>query len=104
MITKMDVLDGLETVKVCTGYRGGGDNDSVSAWLMNVDGPGAPQPVYEELPGWDDSTAGIKEIGQLPENARAYIRFIEDHVEAPVDIISTGPDRSETIVLRHPFD
>jgi len=103
-LTKLDVLDGLETVKVCTGYRGGGDNDSVSAWLMNVDGPGAPQPVYEELPGWDDSTAGIKEIGQLPENARAYIRFIEDHVEAPVDIISTGPDRSETIVLRHPFD
>ncbi len=103
-LTKLDVLDGLETVKVCTGYRGDGDNDSVSAWLMNVDGPGAPQPVYEELPGWDDSTAGIKEIEQLPENARAYIRFIEDHVEAPVDIISTGPDRSETIVLRHPFD
>ena len=101
-LTKLDVLDGLETVKVCTGYQG--DGDSVSSWLMNVDGAAALQPVYEELPGWSESTVGARKIDQLPENARAYIRFIEETIEAPVDIISTGPDRAETITLRHPFD
>ncbi|MCB1670595.1 MAG: adenylosuccinate synthase [Gammaproteobacteria bacterium] len=100
-LTKLDVLDGLETVKVCTGYQG--DGDSVSSWLMNVDGGNALQPVYEELPGWQESTVGVRELDQLPENARAYIHFIENIIEAPVDIISTGPDRAETIVLRHPF-
>ncbi len=101
-LTKLDVLDGLETVKVCTGYEG--ESDSVSTWLMNVDGSSALHPVYEELPGWKESTVGVKELDQLPENALAYINFIENLIEAPVDIISTGPDRSETIVLRHPFD
>jgi len=100
-LTKLDVLDGLDTVKVCTGYQGG--DDTVSSWLMNVDGTDALQPVYEELPGWQESTVGARSIEQLPDNARAYIRYIEEAVEAPVDIISTGPDRSETIVLRHPF-
>ena len=100
-LTKLDVLDGLDTVKVCTSYQGTGD--TVSSWLMNVDGPEAMQPVYKELPGWQESTIGARSIEQLPDNARAYIRFIEEEVEAPVDIVSTGPDRSETIVLRHPF-
>jgi len=59
--------------------------------------------VYEELPGWSESTFGIKSLDELPENARAYIRFIEEKIEAPVDIISTGPDREETIILKHPF-
>jgi adenylosuccinate synthase len=101
-LTKLDVLDGLETIKVCTGYQG--DGGTVSSWLMNVDGAATLEPVFEELPGWNESTAGARTLEQLPENARAYIRFIEEVVEAPVDIISTGPDRSETIVLRHPFD
>ncbi len=101
-LTKLDVLDGLEIVKVCTGYSGeGGD---LSSWLMNVDGHDSPQPIYEELPGWTESTVGMKRIDQLPVNARSYIAFIEKMIEAPVDIISTGPDREETIVLRHPFD
>jgi len=101
-LTKLDVLDGLDTVKVCTGYRE--DGDTVSSWLMNVNGVEALHPVYEELPGWQESTVGARSLDQLPENAKAYIRFIEKVIEAPVDIISTGPDRSETIVLRHPFD
>jgi len=55
------------------------------------------------LPGWSESTFGVKSLDDLPENARAYIRFIEEKIEAPVDIISTGPDREETIILKHPF-
>lgn len=105
-LTKLDVLDGLDTVKVCTGYTTGesGEKGSISSWLMNVDGQDSPQPVYEELPGWSESTGGVRNIDQLPQNARAYIRFIEEMIEAPVDIISTGPDREETIILRHPFN
>ena len=61
-------------------------------------------PVYEELPGWTESTVGANKLEQLPENAKAYIRFIEKAIEAPIDIISTGPDRVETIILRHSFD
>lgn len=61
------------------------------------------EPVYEELPGWSESTVGLTSVDQLPENAKAYIRFLEEQIEAPIDIISTGPDRVETITLRHPF-
>jgi len=60
-------------------------------------------PVYEELPGWTESTVGVQSLDKLPENARAYIKRIEELVGCPIDIISTGPDREETIVLRHPF-
>jgi len=101
-LTKLDVLDGLETVKVCTGYKGIEDN-SMSC-LTNFDIYDSLEPIYEELPGWSESTFGIKSLEDLPENARNYIRFIEEKIEAPVDIISTGPDREETIILRHPFD
>ena len=100
-LTKLDVLDGLETVKVCTGYKGGG---STSSGLMAVDDFDKLEPVYVELPGWSESTVGAKSLDALPENARRYIRFIEEAVEVPVDIISTGPDREETITLRHPFN
>jgi len=62
------------------------------------------KPVYKELPGWTESTFGAKTIDELPENARAYIRFVEEAIGAPIDIISTGPDRVETIVLRHSFE
>ena len=61
------------------------------------------QPVYEEMPGWSDSTVGAKSLEELPAAARAYIKRVEELVGAPIDIISTGPDRNETIVLRHPF-
>jgi adenylosuccinate synthase len=101
-LTKLDVLDGLETVKVCTGYKGI-DENSLSC-LTNFDMYDDLEPVYEELPGWSESTYGIKSLDDLPENARNYIRFIEEKIEAPVDIISTGPDREETIILNHPFD
>lgn len=99
-LTKLDVLDGLETVKVCTGYKGGG---TTSSSLMAVDDFDQLEPVYVELPGWSESTVGAKTLEALPENARRYIQFIEETLEVPVDIISTGPDREETITLRHPF-
>lgn len=102
-LTKLDVLDGLETIKVCTGYENLADDaDEVSA-CMTVDRYERLKPIYTELPGWTESTVGARTLNELPENARAYIRYIEDIIEAPVDIISTGPDRDETIILRHPF-
>ena len=100
-ITKLDVLDGLETVRVCTGYRYNGEVRDVPP--IGAEAFEACEPVYEDLPGWSESTVGAKNYDDLPENARAYLKRIEDIVEAPVDIISTGPDREETIVLRHPF-
>jgi adenylosuccinate synthase len=101
-LTKLDVLDGLETIRVCVGYKGKGD--SASGSLMDIDSYKALEPIYEDLPGWTESTVGAKSLDELPENARAYIRYIESAIEVPVDIISTGPDREETIILRHPFD
>lgn len=100
-LTKLDVLDGLDTIKVCVGYEG---QDDATTGLMTTDQYSGLKPIYKELPGWTESTAGAKSMDDLPENAKAYIRFIEEVIEAPVDIISTGPDRDETIVLRQPFD
>ena len=60
-------------------------------------------PVYEEMPGWSESTLGVTELDQLPANARAYVERLEELVGTPIDIVSTGPDRNETIVLRHPY-
>ena len=70
---------------------------------MDIDNFNSLEPIYEELPGWTESTVGVKSLDDLPANARSYIKFIEKAVEVPVDIISTGPDREETIILRHPF-
>ena len=100
-LTKLDVLDGIKTIKVCTGYKG--INGSSMACLTSFDQYDHLEPIYEELPGWSESTFGSKSLDALPENARAYIRFIEEKIDAPVDIISTGPDREETIILKHPF-
>jgi adenylosuccinate synthase len=100
-LTKLDVLDGLESIKVCTGYRG---EKNTSGSLMDIDNFNSLEPIYEELPGWSESTVGAKSLDELPANALSYIKFIEKAVEAPVDIISTGPDREETIILKHPFN
>jgi adenylosuccinate synthase len=100
-LTKLDVLDGLDTVKVCVGYKG--VNGSSMACLTNFDSYDSLEPIYAELPGWKQSTYGVRALEDLPVNARNYIKFIEDKIEAPVDIISTGPDREETIILQHPF-
>ena len=75
-------------IKVCTGYQGVGGNPSAS--LMDIETYKDLQPIYEELPGWKESTVGVKNLDELPENARAYIKYIEDTVEVPVDIILQG--------------
>ncbi len=100
-LTKLDVLDGLDTVKVCVGYKG--NNSSSMSCLTSFDSYNTLEPVYEELPGWKESTVGARTLEQLPVNARNYIKYIEEKIDAPVDIISTGPDRDETIILKHPF-
>ncbi len=100
-LTKLDVLDGLKSIRVCTGYQGVGEKTSGS--LMDVDSFKNLKPIYQELPGWKESTFGVRSLDDLPANAQAYILYIERTVEVPVDIISTGPDREETIINRHPF-
>ncbi|PKM21762.1 MAG: adenylosuccinate synthase [Gammaproteobacteria bacterium HGW-Gammaproteobacteria-14] len=101
-LTKLDVLDGLDTVSICVGYRNAAGDLVTAAW--DADSYALMEPVYEDMPGWNESTVGVKTVEALPANARAYIRRIEEVTGAPIDIISTGPDRVETIVLRHPFD
>jgi adenylosuccinate synthase len=101
-ITKLDVLDGLETIRVCTGYRM--DGQVLSEPPLFADAFADVEPIYEEHPGWTDSTVGITRYEALPANARSYLARLEALVGVPIDIVSTGPDREETIVLRHPFD
>lgn len=100
-ITKLDVLDGLELIRVCVGYRTGGQ--IVSEPPLSLEGYTALEPVYEELPGWRESTVGVTDYAALPLNARKYLERLENLVGVPIDVISTGPDREQTIVLRHPF-
>ena len=101
-ITKLDVLDGLEILRICTGYRLNGKvTDILPYGAENI---ADCEPIYEDHPGWSDSTFGIKEWDQLPKAAQAYLRRMEALVGAPIAIISTGPDREETIVLQRPFD
>ncbi|MET0280154.1 MAG: adenylosuccinate synthase [Steroidobacteraceae bacterium] len=100
-VTKLDVLDGLETLRICTGYRMHGKTAAVPPLL--VEDFGAVEPVYEDLPGWAESTVGLTHYEDLPLNARRYLERIQSVVGVPVDIISTGPDREHTIVLNHPF-
>ena len=101
-VTKLDVLDGLDRIKICTGYRL--DGKAVDDTPMLVDRYAECEPVYEELKGWRSSTVGITERDALPDAARAYLGRIEDILAVPVDMVSTGPDRDQNIVLRHPFD
>tara|TARA_B100001142_G_scaffold314006_1_gene351054 strand:+ start:280 stop:1581 length:1302 start_codon:yes stop_codon:yes gene_type:complete len=102
-LTKLDVLDGLDVIKVCVGYRGLSENVSTSN-AIDIGQFEKLEPIYAELPGWRESTRGAKSLEALPSNARSYIKFIEEAAEVSVDIISTGPDREETIVLRNPFE
>ncbi len=101
-LTKLDVLDGIETLKICVGYKI--DGQLVDIPPQDCRHLAKSEPVYEEMPGWQGSTFGIKSLDDLPPEAVNYIRRIEELVKPPVDILSTGPDRSQTIVTRHPFN
>jgi len=101
-VTKLDVLDGLETLQLCTGYECNGEIRLTPP--SGADNLADCKPVYEEMPGWEASTVGIREYNALPENARRYLKRIEEITDTPIDMVSTGPDREQTIILRHPFD
>ncbi len=101
-ITKLDVLDGLERVKICVAYRL--DGKEVDTPPVGADRFAQCEPVFIEMPGWQESTVGATSMDELPAAARAYLQKIEELCETPIDIISTGPDRAETMVLRHPFE
>ena len=100
-MTKLDVLDGLETVRICVGYKI--DGEPIKGVPVLVDRFADCQPVYEDMPGWTDSTVGATAYEDLPQNAQDYLARIEELVETSVDIISTGPDRDQTIIKSHPF-
>jgi len=101
-LTKLDVMDGLETVKICTGYRLNGapleHPPSTAAELEQL------EPVYEEMPGWQEQTAGVTRFEDLPENAQRYVKRVEAILDVPIEIISTGPERNENIILNNPFE
>ena len=100
-ITKLDVLDGLTEIKVCVGYKlNGADVDILP---LDADDINACEPVFETLPGWSESSFGVTDWAALPVNARAYLQRVQDLIGAPIDMVSTGPDRDHTIVLRHPY-
>ncbi|MGB5604372.1 MAG: adenylosuccinate synthetase, partial [Gammaproteobacteria bacterium] len=101
-ITKLDVLDGLETLKLATSYKYNGR--TVDMPPLGADAIEQCEPIYEEMPGWQESTLGIKDIDSLPDKARDYLNRMQEIVGVPVDIVSTGPERDQTIILKHPFD
>ena len=100
-VTKLDVLDGLDTIRVCVGYKIDGRIASTPPLLSEH--YGAAEAVYEDLPGWKESTVGIARYGDLPANARSYLERLQSLVGVPITIISTGPDRDQTIILQNPF-
>jgi adenylosuccinate synthase len=101
-LTKLDVLDGLETLQICVGYKSNGVVSREPP--MFADAFADVEPVYEEMPGWKESTIGVTRYDALPVNAQKYLARLQELAGVPIDIISTGPGREQTIVLRHPFD
>lgn len=101
-VTKLDVLDTLDTIHICVGYRYGGD--ILSELPLDLESLAVCQPVYEAHPGWLQPTAGVRKWDDLPKNAQAYLKRIETLVGVPIDIVSTGPEREDTIILKHPFE
>lgn len=101
-ITKLDVLDGLDKIRICIGYDV--DGKRLDMPPTGAEALEACVPVYEDMPGWHESTVGVRSYDELPQAARDYLKRIEEITEVPIDIISTGPDRADTIVLKHPLE
>ena len=100
-LTKLDVLDGLDEIRICTGYRlGDGEVDHLPAHAADQ---ADVEPVYETIDGWGESTAGARSWAQLPAQAIKYIRRIEELIACPVALVSTSPEREDTILVRDPF-
>jgi adenylosuccinate synthase len=100
-VTKLDVLDGLKTLKLCTGYEL--DGETLDILPMGADEIARCKPIYEEMHGWSDSTVGVTRYDALPIAARLYLQRIEHVVGVPIHMVSTSPDRDHTIMMRHPF-
>jgi adenylosuccinate synthase len=101
-VTKLDVFDGVEEIKIGVGYRYKGE--FLDVFPYGAHAAAEAEPVLEEMPGWSESTVGITDYDKLPINARRYLERIAEVCEVPIDMVSTGPDRLETIVLHHPFN
>ncbi|MEN8131343.1 MAG: adenylosuccinate synthase [Pseudomonadota bacterium] len=100
-ITKLDVLDGLDTLKICVAYRL--DGKQYESPPMETDRYGDCDPIYIDMPGWQESTVGVSRHSDLPDNAQAYLKRIEKLLETPLHMVSTGPERNQNIILRNPF-
>jgi adenylosuccinate synthase len=101
-VTKLDVMDGMDVVRLCTGYKV--DGETIDILPSGAEMLAKCEPIYEDMPGWKGSTVGVKSYDGLPVAAKSYLKRMEEICGVPIDIISTGPDRDETIVLRHPFE
>jgi len=101
-ITKLDVMDGMDEVKICTGYTLP-DGSTTDILPFGADAVSGCTPVYETMAGWQESTFGVQSYDALPDNAKKYLRRIEEVCGAPIAMVSTGPDREETILIQHPF-
>lgn len=101
-LTKLDVLDGLDELNICTGYEFNGE--AVAIAPVGADSLVRCKPIYESMPGWSENTQGITDYNKLPKAARNYVARLQELVEVPIDIVSTGPDRAETIVLKNPYE
>ena len=95
------MLDGLPEIKICIGYDLGGQRLDILP--LDADDIVACQPIYESFPGWSEPTVGLTRWEQLPVNARRYLERVQQRIDAPIDMVSTGPDREQTILLRHPY-
>jgi len=100
-LTKLDVLDGFETVRICTGYRLNGE--IMDYFPAHAADQAAVEPIYEEMEGWNGTTAGARSWAELPAQAIKYIRRVEELIETPVALVSTSPERDDTILVRDPF-
>ena len=100
-ITKLDVLDGLKELKLCTGYKL--DGETIDILPMGADEIARCEPIYETIEGWSDSTVGVTQFDKLPTNARLYLQRIEQVTGVPIHMVSTSPDRDHTILMKHPF-
>jgi adenylosuccinate synthase len=103
-VTKIDVLDGMEKVGICTGYTDTGNGQVLREMPFGARSLATCEPVIEEMPGWSEATSGVTRYEDLPVDARRFLSRIEELVEVPVEIISTGPERNETLVLNDPFE
>ena len=99
ILTRLDVLDGISPIKICTGYRL--DGKTINHFPTNNESLERCEPIYEDVQGWQEPTASVKSLDKLPDGARHYIKRIEDLIGVPIHMISTGPNRDETIMIKN---